>query len=179
MPWRSINSSNFCGVHLNDIPPPPSAPVTQNIFAPTEKQRSALHLISSVAPGNERQYLRSCSMFTEVIGSFFRLARWIYRFDRFAAGTQRFNYRFGESFRGYIAVPSRNFARCKKNLGTAVDNRIPVIPSEKVMRNSDLEICELRILDDNKFPFCKFRSLHQSSFHHLVLYVRRAVIVYV
>src|SRR5258708_7786789 len=64
MPSRSISSSNFSGVHFNDnAPVTESAPVTQNIFAPTEKQRSAPHFMSSVAPGNERQNLRSCSIF--------------------------------------------------------------------------------------------------------------------
>src|SRR5690242_6360400 len=63
-----MSSSNFSGVHLNDIPlDEESAPVTQNILAPTEKHRSAPHLISSVAPGNERQYFRSCSMFIRLI----------------------------------------------------------------------------------------------------------------
>src|SRR5262249_50875308 len=63
MPSRSINSSNFSGVHFNESPPIESAPVTTNILAPTLKHRSAPHFTSSVAPGNERQNFRSCSMF--------------------------------------------------------------------------------------------------------------------
>src|SRR5437773_11756069 len=64
MPSRSISSPNFSGVHFIEIPPEiESAPVTQNIFSPTQKHRSAPHLMSSVAPGSERQNFRSCSMF--------------------------------------------------------------------------------------------------------------------
>jgi hypothetical protein len=40
-----------------------SREATQNNFPPTEKQRSFPHFTSSVAAGNERQYLRRKSMF--------------------------------------------------------------------------------------------------------------------
>src|SRR5258708_20981511 len=98
MPSRSISSSNFSGVHFSDNPPAiESAPVTQNIFAPTQKQRSAPHFMSSVAPGNVRQNLRSCSIFIEsfrvVLLFFLFLVIWL---DRFTARREFFDYFLGK-----------------------------------------------------------------------------------
>src|SRR5436190_405374 len=83
MPSRSISSSNLSGVHLIDIPPEmESAPVTQNILAPTQKHRSAPHFMSSVAPGNDRQNVLSCSIFISICLRFVLTAFSVLPLDR-------------------------------------------------------------------------------------------------
>src|SRR3979490_2849418 len=58
----SINYANTSGVHLN-VNRPSSSPPTANIFSLALEQRPSPHHSFSVAPGNDRQYLRISSTF--------------------------------------------------------------------------------------------------------------------
>src|SRR5712691_714832 len=71
MPSSSVNSANFSGVHLRDKQyfDAPSSTVTANILPPTLKTRSLPHCTFSVTCGNERQYVRTCSISIDVFAA--------------------------------------------------------------------------------------------------------------